>query len=168
VNNRRASLAIWILRTILLTSLVYTVPACAGTPVQKELSDHYFLDPEEGLDITVQIWGAVRRPGLYRVRDATNLLELISEAGGPTEYANLKSVKLIRARKRSPRLLVIDLTKYLDEEDCDILLPVLYPGDTVRITRNKWYTWRTAVRIASEIATIANLYLWFERLGTAG
>ena len=133
-------------------------------PVQTEIPDQYYLGTEEGLEITVHIWGEVIKPGLYKVRDTTNILELISLAGGPTEYANLGKIRLTRARKRSPRFLIINLDRYLDEEDYDTSLPVLRPGDTIRITRNSWYTWRTAVKIASELAIIANVYVWIQRL----
>ena len=164
MNKRRIFLLFWVIWMVLLISAVGVGHAAdAEESLENGVIDRYYLGSKEGLEITVHIWGEVRSPGLYKVRDTTNLLELISHAGGPTEYADLKKVKLTRTRKRSPRFLIIDLESYLEDEEYDVALPVLQPGDTIRITRNTWYTWRTVVRIASEVAVIANLYLWIER-----
>lgn len=46
--------------------------------------------------IVVHIWGEVLRPGEYRVTDGTDILGLISKAGGPSESANLGKVRLTR------------------------------------------------------------------------
>ena len=59
--------------------------------------EEYFLDPAtQKLSIEVHLWGEVTRPGVFRVPLGTNVLELISLAGGPTEYSNLSKVKLTR------------------------------------------------------------------------
>ncbi len=59
-------------------------------------ASQYILGTEEKLEMVVHIWGEVRSPGEYRVSYDTNLLELISKAGGPTSYANLSKVRLTR------------------------------------------------------------------------
>lgn len=59
-------------------------------------SSEYILGTEEKLEMIVHIWGEVKSPGEYRVPYDTNVLELISKAGGPSAYANLSKVRLTR------------------------------------------------------------------------
>jgi polysaccharide export outer membrane protein len=47
--------------------------------------------------IRVSVLGEVRSPGLLSVEPGTNLIHLITLAGGPTERANMKAVRVIRA-----------------------------------------------------------------------
>ena len=47
------------------------------------------LTGTEQLKIRAYIWGQVKQPGLYIVPDNTDLLTLLSSAGGPTENDKL-------------------------------------------------------------------------------
>lgn len=114
------------------------------------------------LETTVHVWGEVKKPGEYRVLEGTNLLQLISKAGGPTEYANLGKVRLTHASKQPDRVIHINLSDYL-EKDNFLPLPTLQTGDVVDVPRNTWYKWRTLIRIAADVAIIANAYYWFTR-----
>jgi len=147
--------------------------------------DRYIIGEEEKLQIIVHIWGEVNRPGEYLVPDGTNVLELISRAGGPTQYSNLSKVTLTRAREyhrncekegggfssdSSPgktqegkRVIKINLRKYL-EGDSYQSLPVLQPGDVVRVHRNIWYKWQAVIRVASQVAIILQAWYWFNRI----
>ena len=69
-------------------------------PAQEESTkSEYLLGTEEELEMIVHIWGEVRSPGTYRVSYETNIIELISEAGGPTKDANLTKVQLTHKQK---------------------------------------------------------------------
>jgi hypothetical protein len=57
----------------------------------------YYLGQADELLIRVNIWGFVQKPGQYMVPKDTDLISLISFAGGPLEQAKMKSIKLIRA-----------------------------------------------------------------------
>lgn len=63
---------------------------------QNSKTSEYLLGDEEKLEMVVAIWGEVRNPGEYRVAYNTNLIELISIAGGPTQSAKLSNVQLTR------------------------------------------------------------------------
>ncbi|HHL73621.1 MAG TPA: hypothetical protein ENJ29_14030 [Bacteroidetes bacterium] len=56
----------------------------------------YYLGEKDELLIKVNIWGFVQKPGQYMVPNGTDLISLISFAGGPREEARLSTVKLIR------------------------------------------------------------------------
>lgn len=149
--------------------------------------DQYQIGPDEKLLINVHIWGEVRQPGEYLVPDDTDVLELISKAGGPTEYANLSNVKITRgliritdvrrsSRKRvnsfdkelllnkySKQVIKVDLKSLLNKERTDETLPMLQPGDVVRVTRNTWFKWQTVIRIISQIAILVQVWYWYNR-----
>ncbi|HPG41392.1 MAG TPA: SLBB domain-containing protein [bacterium] len=145
--------------------------------------DDYIIGEDGKLQFTVHIWGEVERPGEYVVPDKTDLLELISKAGGPTEYSNLNNITITRGLLRyggrelklasvsSARLKANDLTgkmvvkvnmkKILEKNDFNQLLPTLQPGDIVMIGRNNWYRWQTVVRVISQLAIVAQVwYYW--------
>lgn len=51
----------------------------------------------EGGSVKVQVWGEVKKPGIYYVTASTNILEALSYAGGPTSRSDLSHVKLVRS-----------------------------------------------------------------------
>ncbi len=55
--------------------------------------EKYLIGTEKKLEMIVHIMGEVGKPGEYRVEDNTNLVELISKAGGPTQFSSLSGVK---------------------------------------------------------------------------
>ena len=71
--------------------LVILMPMVALAQI--ESTDYYTPgEQERDLMIIVHVWGEVNQPGKFIVRDGINLVEILSEAGGPTRYANLKNV----------------------------------------------------------------------------
>lgn len=182
----------------LLVTLGCALFWCAGTALsqQQKARDKYLLGPEQQLQIIVHIWGEVNKPGDYLVPDGTNVLELISQAGGPTEYANLSHVQLTRAAQSffitektlldvvdeagqrkvskeslektlkerfSHRILKVNIKRYLEDPNAITSIPTLKPGDIVRVKQNFWHKWRNIVRLASEIAVIVSVYVWYLR-----
>lgn len=152
--------------------------------------DKYLIGEEEKLEMIVHIWGEVRNPGEYRVQDDTNVLELISKAGGPTEFSNLEDVILTRggfpwrqlanfksnatlqAKKDNlpeyskgfqKRVIRINLKEYLEKEDFKGF-PKLQPGDVLRIKRNSWFRWMTAIRLVSQIAIVFQAMYYFSQI----
>jgi len=145
--------------------------------------DQYILGKEPKLEIVVHIWGEIKRPGEYFVPDGTDVLELISKAGGYTEYSNISNIRLTRGKigslalkdssnfnsqrdfinKYSGRVIKINLKKYLKNKNYEPL-PILQPGDAVTVDRNKWYTVQTMIRIISQIAIIAQAWYYYSKI----
>ncbi|HHM23760.1 MAG TPA: polysaccharide export protein, partial [Bacteroidetes bacterium] len=48
----------------------------------------------------VTVRGAVARPGLYRVDPKSSLWDLLDEAGGPTNNADLRKISVVRGDKK--------------------------------------------------------------------
>jgi hypothetical protein len=113
----------------------------------------------EQLKIKTYIWGQVQKPGLYIVPDNTDLLTLISSAGGPTENANLNKVRIIRSIENAEEKIIwIDLQQYIDSGDYE-LIPMLEPGDTVILAGSAYYAFTKAVAWISQIAVILSVYI---------
>ena len=145
--------------------------------------ERYLLGDEQKLEMIVHVFGEVTRSGEYRVADDTNVLELISKAGGPTEFSKLSSVRLTRVQpllqssnrngidnsngsfnsnyKLGERVIKINLDKYLKEGKGSLL--TLQPGDVVFVPRNKWFRWRNVVAVARDLSVIASVYLIYIR-----
>jgi len=150
--------------------------------------ESYLIGEEKNLEIIVHVWGEVRQPGEKRVPDGTNILELISKAGGPTEYSNLSKVLLFSNQKlvlspeekaafnnKQDKFILkdldelyqtgkveIDIKNYLDKGKSQYL-PRLFPGDVVHVNRNVWHKWQTFIRVASQVAIIAQVWYWYSR-----
>jgi hypothetical protein len=113
---------------------------------------------EEELLVSVSVWGEVDAPGIYDVPDGTNVAELISYAGGPTEFANLSRVKL--TRPGGGDAAGVDVKSYLARGDA-ATLPLLEPGDTVYVHRNAKYAWTTVIEVISQLAVVAGTALLY-------
>jgi len=87
------------------------------------------------INLKVTILGEIRAQGNYPlVKDKTTLIELIGEAGGLTEKANEKSVKIIRGSEKNPVVIEIDLGNIRSISDAKT---ILQSGDIVYIAQNK-------------------------------
>lgn len=139
--------------------------------------DKYLMTEDQKLQIVVHIWGEINRPGQYIVPDGTDVRELISIAGGPNEYSNLNNIKLTREFVDSlktqsnfssdnlvfKKIITIDLKKYLETELSEPI-PILQPGDTIKINRNNWSKWQTFIRVVSQIAIVVQAAYFYSRI----
>ena len=87
--------------------------------------------------IRVSVLGEVRTPGLLSVEPGTNLIHLITLAGGPTERANMRSVRVIRAG----RPYEVDLQSALAGSSAGRV--VLFSNDVVFLDRKRGLTRET-------------------------
>ena len=161
-----------------------------GEPRDDNRGAQYFLGTQDELLIKVNIWGFVRKPGQYMVPKDTDLISLISFAGGPLEQAKINKVKIIRAaefnnapqsqRPNQNDLLVasrsnnVELNKLASpgqqvievnikkylETGRQELIPELRPGDTIVLPGSTLHFLGKALDFASKFAVIAQIYFW--------
>lgn len=112
--------------------------------------------PEDLLQIDVQIWGQVNRPGQYSVPDRTNLIGLISWAGGPTESAKLKEILVVRPLAEQNRVHEVNIESFLRSGDPS-LIPRLTPGDVVVVPATRSHSLTRWVGFVSVAALVANV-----------
>ncbi len=129
--------------TIALTGLGRVpVAGLTRTEAMKKVEELYHKDflrtPLIDLKIVslkVTVLGEIKKQGNYPlIKDKTTLVEIIGEAGGLTEKANEKNVKIIRGDEKNQVVQVIDLNNITSINDPRA---VLQNGDIIYITENK-------------------------------
>lgn len=132
----------------------------------QEVLNEYFNEITVVLKIInfqVSVMGEVSNPGTYVLqREYANILQLLSEAGGVTPYANLERVKLIRQTTTGSEVIVIDIGQL------DLLSQEYYhlmPNDIIFIEPRPVKTWGLAnfpwtlpLSIIGTSVSIYNLY----------
>ncbi|MCX6844553.1 MAG: SLBB domain-containing protein, partial [candidate division WOR-3 bacterium] len=108
---------------------------------------------QQGPVFKYYVWGQVRGPGAYSLSANPDLVELLSAAGGPTQYADVRHVTLVRATTK--KRMRIDLKKMLDAGQ---VVP-LSPGDVVMVPDSPWYSIRDGLTITSTVVSFATLVL---------
>jgi len=145
-------------------------------PARAQDRPGYIVGEPPGLEMLVHIVGEVQRPGEYRVRDRTNVLELFSKAGGPTEFSKLNSVSIRRApmfsvatdslkgfgSTQGVEIVMVNLKTAMLEPDAAVP-PVLRPGDVVYVPRNAWSTWRNVAAVLRDLSVVAGTYILYLR-----
>jgi hypothetical protein len=134
----------------------------------------YVSGDEPGLEMFVHIIGEVQKPGEYRVRDRTDLLELLSKAGGPTQFSRLSDVTIRRMSIVKPsaslgenaqaraEILHVNLEKVMHDRDANPP-PILLPGDVVLVPKNAWHRWKDIAAVARDLSVIASAYFLYVR-----
>ena len=118
----------------------------------------------EQLNIKTYIWGQVKAPGLYIVPDNTDLITLISSAGGPTENAKLTKIRIVRPSAEGEKIIWVNIREYLETGNSD-LIPILQPGDTVVVSGTIFYAFSKATEFLSKVAIVISVYVAIQNLG---
>jgi protein involved in polysaccharide export with SLBB domain len=107
------------------------------------------------LTMQVNVWGMVNHPGRYEISITTDLLQLISLAGGPTPDADVNAVKVTRYLKTETGITrgeyIVDLSDLYRVSESSL---VLQPGDTITMDRSSWVSIRDIIGIVTSVAVI--------------
>ncbi len=113
----------------------------------------YFLGAEDQVLMAVNVWGFVNKPGQYMVPLDTDLVSLLSYAGGPNEDAKIKGIKLIRVGQDTSLVFDIDVKRFINHGDL-AQNPLLKPGDTIVVSGTSFYLFSKIFELGWRIATI--------------
>jgi protein involved in polysaccharide export with SLBB domain len=125
----------------------------------------YFLGSQDQVLMAVNVWGFVNMPGQYMVPLETDLVSLLSYAGGPREDARIKRIRVVRTSAEADTSLVInvDVKNFVTSGDLDEN-PLLLPGDTVVVSGTTFYLVSKMFELGFRIAMIVQaVYLaqWY-------
>ena len=84
----------------------------------------------EANSFNVYISGQINKPGIHRLKSNTTLAQIISMAGGLTEWANQKKIIIIRKENGKERRFTINYKKIIQGKDLDLNI-ILKSGDTI-------------------------------------
>ena len=124
------------------------------------------------LTIFVDVWGAVRAPGVYEISEGTRLSTLLSYAGGPPittlgeEQDQIYTLRIYRGGQGEKNLvyeMVMDDAVTALEGD-----PVLQSGDlfTAEMRVKQRFNWRSVLEVASSFASITLLLLRIQAIAS--
>lgn len=115
----------------------------------------WFEDPKEN---TVRVLGAVNKPGRYRFVNDMTLLDLLAEAGGPSNEAYQQKIVVVNLGCCREQARMFNLVEFARTGDIT-KLPVVQAGDTVyvpNINQSDWKIFTDAMQnILPVIALIA-------------
>lgn len=80
-------------------------------------AEYYSPSPDATIVMPVNIWGNVKEPGLHYLAPGSNLHQSVSAAGGPSDNADLSSVRILRNGKTSYADLLGPKSVSLQEND---------------------------------------------------
>jgi len=87
------------------------------------------------VNLKVTILGEVKSQGNYvLVKDKTTLIDVIGEAGGLTDKANEKDIKIVRGTEKNPKTIEIDLN---DIQSVNDSRAILQSGDIIYVAQSK-------------------------------
>jgi protein involved in polysaccharide export with SLBB domain len=156
-----------ILLIIFLQFVVLQTVALAATgdveDQQTNRAAEYFLGSQDELLIKVNVWGRVLKPGQYNIPSGTNLIELLSAAGGPASRANLSSISLVRNYRGEEKIIDINIKRYLKTGNPN-LIPELMPGDTIIVAGSVTQLLASSVQVFYHLAMILNVYILSRKL----
>jgi len=84
----------------------------------------------EANSFKVYVSGQVKTPGVYRLRSATTVLQIIPVAGGFTDWANQKKILIIRRENNKEKRFTVNYKKIMKGDDPGSNI-TLKSGDTV-------------------------------------
>ncbi|NTV45862.1 MAG: hypothetical protein HGB11_04940 [Chlorobiales bacterium] len=122
----------------------------------------YYYGKGEGVLIDVNLWGQVGIPGKYFVPYTTDLISLISIAGGPRINAKLDEVRIIRYAQKDTtvveRIARVNIKRFIEYGEQSNIPPLLR-GDTVIVPGDALSVFQTFVGIISSISVVINTVL---------
>ena len=152
----------------------------SSTPAVMNGASQYYLGDKDQVLMNVNVWGYVQRPGQYMIPINTDLVSLISFAGGPRDGANLTKVMIIRGGHGSEMastnpdiekgstvpILNVNVTDYLKKGEIS-KIPLLNANDTVLIPQssgNKVSSFFGIKSLFGSITAMASIALIIDRL----
>ncbi len=121
--------------------LIHDIHVVGLTPIelQEEITKKlakYIENPtvsvivEEINSLKIFISGNVNQPGVYDVKREVNILQAISMAGGFTEWANKRKIKIFRKYGESEQVITVNYNKIISGDHPELNIP-LQPGDSI-------------------------------------
>ncbi len=100
------------------------------------------------------------KPGQYLIPSDTDLISLISFAGGPIDGVKLSKMKLIRSvlkKDIKQKVISINVQKFINNGD-DSIIPHIKPGDTIIVSGSRWYHVSKYLEFVTKIAMVVQVY----------
>jgi hypothetical protein len=109
--------------------------------------------------MTVNLWGEIPQQGVYVVPTNTDIIQLLSYAGGPKEKSNLEEVLIYRASpKKDQRSRILQKVNVQDILEGRSATVPLAPGDMIVVKKMSdsltWQEWLTIISTSTSVAIL--------------
>ena len=156
--------------TFLIIMLILWGPVWAqptySSDIQTNYGASYIIPSAGGINMAVNVWGHVQKPGQYLVPYSVNIdiLSLLSQAGGPLDGARLDNIILLREdiETSGSHKIIVDLEKFIETGDRS-LLPTIGPNDTIIIEPTLWHRFTRNTSLLQTVNTLAVIYFYITR-----
>lgn len=105
----------------------------------------------------INLWGAVNKSGIHYVPAKTDLVTLLSYAGGPTESATLGSVIIKRSIGGKQSVIDVDVDDILNSNNKSS--PVLEANDIIIVDSTRPLFSNNTMQVLSVVATLISITL---------
>lgn len=125
---------------------------------QAGTSYYNFMGSGTDIKIEVNLWGFVPKPGIYNIPYTTDLVTLLSIAGGPVSSSRLDEIKIIRLLPEDStgtKIVTVNVEEYLRTGDRS-QIPVLKPGDTIFVAGSAMSVFSSIMAVVRDIALVLN------------
>jgi protein involved in polysaccharide export with SLBB domain len=104
--------------------------------------------------VYANVLGAVRKPGNYELFPGANVVDVVFLAGGPSDDASIRNIKLIRRIGAAQTEQVVDIEQVLRAKGGQV--PLVEPGDIIFVPARK-FTVKMFFQVVSYTASILTL-----------
>ncbi len=105
----------------------------------------------------VNLWGAVRKPGIHHIPVKTDLIGLMSFAGGPNDNAIIDEITIKRQQGNKQTRINVDLSQLIHGEYNGNL--TLQPDDIIVVPADEPWISQNAFTVAIFASTLASIIL---------
>ncbi len=156
---------------IFFLAIAVCTNALAQVPTQTEISTsklseqsrpgYFFYAKPFEVTMTINLWGEVPQQGVYVVPTSTDIIQLLSYAGGPREKSNLEEVLVYRASgkkdQKARTLKKINIREIVEGKTEPVLL---MPGDMIVVKKiSEPYNWLQTLSVVNTVGTLVVLGL---------
>ncbi len=124
----------------------------------------YYYGQGQGVQIDINIWGEVKNTGKMIVPYTTDLVSLISLAGGPTPNAKLDDVRIVRYSMQDSaaveKIIRINVERFVETGE-QSYFPILLRGDTVIVPGGALSALQSFVTVLNIVAAVLQTVFLF-------
>jgi polysaccharide export outer membrane protein len=127
-------------------------------PLRQTQGGFYDYSDPDAVNIKVSVWGFVRFPGKYIIPFYSNVFDLLSYAGGPTDDANLDDIKIFRVSEDSVQSFIeLNYKEFLwgNELTSQKTAPQILTGDILLVPGEERLYFRDYFSIITSVISVA-------------
>ena len=127
--------------------------------------EQYIMNDDGQVYMKVNFWGPSGKSGVFQVQEGIDFATLMTMVGGPSEFINLKKIRLYREKPDDNGVLVyfIDLNPFLKTGDRSNF-PQIKPNDTIVLKKTWTGTFIDEIRTLQTLLTVLTFFIQFYTL----